>query len=98
MNNGGNLVSNEPYIYSEAGDSLRNLDILIKSYNEFVGLFTGNTQTFIMTVTFHDPSKPSTSPLAGLISLQKSLIDQPIFNTAHIRLGILENMPTGSTT
>ena len=56
MNNGGNLVSNEPYIYSEAGDSLRNLDILIKSYNEFVGLFTGNTQTFIMTVTFHDPS------------------------------------------
>jgi hypothetical protein len=57
MNNVGNPLplSNEAYIYSEA-DSLRNLDILIKSYNEFVGLFTGNTQTFIMTVTFHDPS------------------------------------------
>jgi hypothetical protein len=58
LNSNGNLLfnANEPYIYSEAGDSLRNLDILIKSYNEFVGLFTGNTQTFIMTVTFHDPS------------------------------------------
>jgi hypothetical protein len=55
MNNFGDPLSNDPYIYSEA-DSLRNLDILIKSYNEFVGLFTGNTQTFIMTVTFHDPS------------------------------------------
>jgi hypothetical protein len=55
--NGDPLLNpNDPYIYSEAGDSLRNLDILIKSYNEIVGLFTGNTQTFIMTVTFHDPS------------------------------------------
>jgi hypothetical protein len=56
LDNFGDPLSDDAYIYSEAGDSLRNLDILIKSYNEIVGLFTGNTQTFIMTVTFHDPS------------------------------------------
>jgi hypothetical protein len=43
LNNLGNPLSNDPYFYSETGDSLRNLNIRIKSYNEFVGLFTGNT-------------------------------------------------------
>jgi len=43
LDNLGNPLTNDPYIYSETGESLRNLHILIKSYNQFVGLFTGNT-------------------------------------------------------
>jgi hypothetical protein len=56
LDNFGDPLSDDAYFYSEAGDSLRNIDILIKSYNQICGLFTGNIQTFIMTVTFHDPS------------------------------------------
>lgn len=52
----------------------------------------------MMTVTFHDPSFPSASPLAGFLNLQKTLIVQPVFNPSYIKLGILENMPTGSST
>ena len=85
----GDPLSNDPYFYSESGDSLRNLHIRIKSYNEFVGLFTGNAQTFIMTVTFHDASNPTLSPVVGFLNLQKTLIVQPVFNPALIKLGIL---------
>jgi hypothetical protein len=50
-----------------------------------------------MTVTFYDPINPTLSPSVGYLNLQKSLIVQPIFNPALINLGILENIPSGST-
>lgn len=43
MNHLGDPLLNDPYFYSETGDSLKNLHIRITSYNQFVGLFTGNT-------------------------------------------------------
>ncbi len=52
----------------------------------------------MMTVTFHDSSFPSANPLAGFLTLQKTSILQPVFNPGYIKLGILENMPTGSST
>ena len=68
LDNAGNPLTNDPYMYSETGESLRNLHILIKNYNQFVGLFTGNTQTFIMTITFNDPNNPFLSPSIGYIN------------------------------
>ena len=72
MNMLGDISLNDPYIYSEAGESFRNLHIRIISYNQFVGLFTGNAQLFILKITFSDPSNPSLSPLLGSLIIQKT--------------------------
>ncbi len=69
MNNVGDPVSNDPYFYSEPGEILRNLHIRIISFNEFIGLFTGNSQTFLMTIIFSDPTNPASNPTAGFLSL-----------------------------
>jgi hypothetical protein len=72
MNILGDPVLNDPFFYSEVGDSLRNLHIRIISYNQFVGLFTGNAQLFLLKITFNDPSNPTLNPVFGSIIVQKT--------------------------
>jgi hypothetical protein len=96
MDSQGDPVSTEAYIYSESGDSLKNLHIRINDYNSIVGLFAGNNQVFLMTVKFTDLANPNVSPTSGYLMFQKSIISLPVFNAALIRLGYLLPMQSGS--